>query len=203
MDRFGRVSLKNIDQAVEEATPSNTIRTKRSIFKQFEIFCKEKNYELLQTTSQEQIALILKDWAYNMKKTDGSEYKETCVKTMWNITAKMLQEKFYNDFGITIDPFNEIIFKQARDARNAKRRELQAYPSKRKCSAAALSEKELNEMIEIWNENNPIGLQRKFFHLASYELAWRGGEGAKCLIHHFKEETNNDGAKTGSYIYVL
>lgn len=34
-------------------------------------------------------------------------HKEDVVKTMWNVTAKLVQEKYLEDFGITIDPFND------------------------------------------------------------------------------------------------
>ncbi|KAJ3648545.1 hypothetical protein Zmor_020340 [Zophobas morio] len=53
----------------------------------------------------------------------------------------------------------------------------------------------------LYLEENPDGLQKKFFFLASYELAWRGGEATNCLIKHFKYETDNNGKRTGRIEY--
>ena len=49
-----------------------------------------------------------------------------------------------------------------------------------------------SEIAKIYDENTPDGLQRKFYQVAAFELAWRG-EVAGCLVEHFKEETQNDG----------
>lgn len=132
-----------------------------------------------------------------MKKVNGTDYKESVVKTMWNSTAKILQDKFYNEFERRIDPFKDAVFKAARSARNAKRRLLQAQPEKRMESACALEFNELEAMRQICDEDCPDGLQKKFFIVASVELAWRGGEGCNALIHHFKFELQNDGSETG------
>lgn len=35
----------------------------------------------------------------------------------------------------------------------------------------------------------------------AFELAWRGGEGSKCLVSYFKEEQNNAGEVTGRVVY--
>lgn len=56
-------------------------------------------------------------------------------------------------------------------------------------------------MMNLWDENTPNGLQKKFFHIAAFELAWRGGEAAQCKIHYFKTEKNNDGTSTGRLEY--
>ena len=68
---------------------------------------------------------------------------------MWNITAKLVQEKFHNEYNINFDPFTGIRFKKA------KRKELQAIPSKRKQSASALNHEKLIGTAKIWNEETP------------------------------------------------
>jgi hypothetical protein len=201
MSRFGEESFETIDAIVENTIPSNTKRSKRSVWEQFLSFCREKNYYFDASTSLNQLASILKDWAFNMKRQDGTDYKESVVKVMWNSTAKQLQEKFFLEFGIKFDAFSDIEFASARAARDAKRRTLQADPSKRKRSSAALSNQELVSMAATWDENTPIGLQRKFFHIAGYELAWRGGEASNCCVHHFIEEFDNKGVATGRFEY--
>jgi hypothetical protein len=55
--------------------------------------------------------------------------------------------------------------------------------------------------LKFSNEDGPEGLQKKFFLIASYELAWRGGEGAQCQTYFFKEEINNEGLPTGRVEY--
>ncbi|KAJ3622485.1 hypothetical protein MTP99_002992 [Tenebrio molitor] len=68
-----------------------------------------------------------------------------------------------------------MLYSKHREARDATRRKLQALPEKRTSSAAALSEKEYKKIVQVFDEESPEGLQKKFFLIASYELAWRGG----------------------------
>lgn len=58
----------------------------------------------------EKITFILKDWAI---KKGNPFYKQSEVKTMWNLTANLFQEK-YCDFHIPIDPFDDVKFESAR-----------------------------------------------------------------------------------------
>lgn len=199
--RFGDISNNEIAINVENCIPKNTANSKSSIWAQFELFTEERKYQLLQTTPVEELANILEDYGFNMKRLNGEDYKESVIKTMWNVTAKMLQEKYYNDFGMKIEPFTDIRFKKARDARDAKRRILQEQPNKRKVSSTALTKDEIFSMARFWNEEEPEGLQKRFYHIAAFELAWRGGEAAKCMTYYFKEELNNDGTTTGRIEY--
>lgn len=199
--RFGQSSADSIQTAVEQTTPINTKKSKNTIWKQFSEFCLERNYELTASTELKQIATILEDWAYNMRKKNGENYKESVVKTLWNGTAKLIQEKYFKDYNRKMDPFTDIEFKTARDARNCKRRELQFILEKRKSSAAALKKEEIEQMIAAWDENTPNGLQRKFYHTASYELAWRGGEASKALVQYFREEIDHYGNQSGRIEY--
>src|SRR5699024_8617112 len=139
MNRFGEKPLKEIENAITDAIPKNTVKTRASIWAQFNEFCEARKYKLLAETSAEQIANILQDWGFNIKRKNGDDYKESCVKTIWNPTAKMIQEKYFNEYGRVIDPFADIIFKSARQARVAKRKGLQERPEKRKVSSQALS----------------------------------------------------------------
>ena len=59
----------------------------------------------------------------------------------------------------------------------------------------------MTQIIQSWDENTPNGLQRKLYHIIAVELAWRGGEACRCLIHYFKEEINNKGTSTGRLEY--
>ncbi|KAK9739015.1 hypothetical protein QE152_g9378 [Popillia japonica] len=93
-----RQSIVNIDQIVKQAEPANTKKSKASIWRQFCEFCDAKNYSIEQNVREEELADILKDWAFNVRKVNGEEYKEGVVKTMWNVTAKLLQEKFNNEY---------------------------------------------------------------------------------------------------------
>ncbi|KAJ8977541.1 hypothetical protein NQ317_011232 [Molorchus minor] len=120
-------------------------------------FCTEREYTLSAETSEAQLANIMKDYAYNMKKMDGEDYKEGTIKTMWNQTAKSLQEKYLNDFDIKINPFSDAAFKTARGARDAKRKALQSIPEKRRASAAALEEKDWDAMTTFKAEQRNDG----------------------------------------------
>lgn len=99
-------------------------------------------------------------WAFNMRKIDGTEYKESALKIIWNLTAKLLQEKYFVEYKRSIDPFKEICFQSARKARDTKRKALQAIPEQRKRSSVALTLDEVNKMVTTWDENTPVGLQR-------------------------------------------
>lgn len=199
--RFGDKSVADIDAQIKNDIPANTKKSRDSVWNQFSKFLDEKNYKLDRTTPLSEINTILKSWAANMKKQDGSSYKEGVLKHMWNVTAKMVQEMFFNKWNIQFNPFTDLVFKTARDTRDTMRKTLQALPEKRKRSAASLTEKEFSTLTMKFNEETPDGLQRKFFMLASYELAWRGGEGARCLTHFFNEELDNTGTPTGRIEY--
>jgi integrase len=199
--RFGEDSLCEIDQHIDELTPINTKKSKAYTWKQFECFCAEKGYALEPETSVAKLASIMKDFAFNMKKKDGQEYKEGVIKTIWNSVAKILQQKYKEECNVLFDPFRDVIFSNARSARDAKRKQLQLNPEKRKTSSSSLTREELEKIISLWDEETPEGLQRKFYHIASYELAWRGGEAVNCLIDHFTDEINNTGKTTGRIIY--
>lgn len=201
MSRFGSETDQTIDEAIGKTVPINTVNSKKCVWKQFLTFCYERKFEINSAVTAEQLGSILKDWSFNMKRKNGEDYKESVIKVMWNSTAKQLQEFCYNNFGMKFNPFSDIEFKSARDARDAKRRILQVDPSKRKSSSAALTTEELSKVLTVWNEDNPIGLQRKFFHVAGYELAWRGGEASTCCVHHFCQEIDNAGIPTGRIQY--
>ncbi|XP_023310426.1 uncharacterized protein LOC111691585 [Anoplophora glabripennis] len=190
-----------IKKEIQHLMPDNTKKSKISIWKQFLEFCNEKSYNIQEKLPVEELASILEDYSFNMRKKNSEEYKESVVKVMWNSTAKQLQEMYYEEFKVKFDPFSDITFKNARAARDAKRRKLQKDPTKRKLSALALSDAEYMKIVELWDEDCPEGLQRKFFHIASHELAWRGGEGAVANIEYFVEETDNFGKFTGRIEY--
>lgn len=108
-----------------------------------------------------------------------------------NVSCKFLQEKYYNDCHIMIDPFNSIVF-IFKPARDAIRKKLQAAPCKPKSSSALLNLSEVNKIILLWDENTPM---RKFHHIAAVELAWRCG--GICLSGGFFQiEKNNNESQT-------
>ncbi|KAJ3662270.1 hypothetical protein Zmor_006625 [Zophobas morio] len=200
-DRFGISSVHEIDKNIANLVPLNTQKSMSSAWKQFESSCSERKYCLNGDTTIEELSRIMKDFGFNMKKLNGEDYKEEVVKTMWNTVAKLLQKKYYEEYRVSFDPFKDVIFSGARKPRDAKRKELQRDSDKRKRSAASSTLEEHEKIVGLWDEETPDGLQRKFYHMAACELAWRGGEAAKCLVMYFKEERNNIGELTGRIIY--
>ena len=95
MSRFGESSSGEIEKAINNNVPRNTVNSTTSIWRQFTLFCVGKKIKLVEETSTE--AAILCDWAFNMKKSNGEDYKESAVKTIWNTSAKMLQEKYFKN----------------------------------------------------------------------------------------------------------
>ncbi|KAJ9579511.1 hypothetical protein L9F63_004830 [Diploptera punctata] len=199
--RFGCASNEDIDEIIQQSTPQNTQSNRKCIWSQFERFCQQRNYVLTSQTPTKDIANILKDWGVNMRKINGEEYKEYTLKTMWNVTAKMIQEKYYTEYQRDFNPFFDQEFNDARQARDAKRKILRNIPEKRKASAVALKSDEYETMINNCHEKTPEGLQKKFYLIASLELAWRGEEAVKCLIHYFQEELDHNGKPTGRIAY--
>lgn len=90
-------------------------------------------------------------------------------------------------------PFFDVEFAGARAARDAKRLRLQKLQTKRKSNAAALTNDEYTQIVLIWEESEPVGLRRKFFHIISRELAWRGGEGVTAKVDNFIKELGYEG----------
>ncbi|KAJ3666470.1 hypothetical protein Zmor_001911 [Zophobas morio] len=152
-------------------------------------------------TSNDELGNILKDWAFTMKRKDGSDYKEGVVKCIWNVSAKLLQEQYFKNHNRKIDRFKDLAFEGARKARSTKRKQLQLIPEKRKASSAALTRDEILKIIQNFDENTPDGLQKKFYQNAAVELAWRGNEAASCVVNFFKKELNNYGLPTGRLEY--
>lgn len=68
---------------------------------------------------------------------------------------------------------------------------VQKKPKKRATSAGAFNYVEFLQMVKIWEENTPEGLQKKFFHIVSYELDWRGGKAVNYLLEFFTEDRSN------------
>lgn len=132
MARFGNVSLSDINEIAENSTPVNTIKSRKSIWQQFQQFCNQKGYSLMEERCTNNVLNdALKDWAFNMKKANGEDYKESVIKVMWNNTAKQLQDIYFSKFGTKIDPFKDIEFASSRKARDSMRRKLKScYLSK-------------------------------------------------------------------------
>ncbi|KAJ9587251.1 hypothetical protein L9F63_019230 [Diploptera punctata] len=199
--RFGCASNEDIDEIIKQSKPHNTRSNRKYIWNQFEKFCQLRNYVLTAETPTKDIANTLKDWSINMRKINGEEYKEYSLKTMWNVMAKMIQEKYFIEHQRDFNPFVDQEFNDARQARNAKRKILQNMLEKRKVSAVALKSDEYEKMINNCQEKTPEGLQIKFYLNASLELARRGGEAVKCLIHYFQEGLDHNGKPTGRIAY--
>jgi hypothetical protein len=71
--RFENVSIDdNIRLASSLSVPQNTIKTQSRVWKQFSVFFKERNYELMAITSVNRLLDIVQNRRFNMKKT----YKE-------------------------------------------------------------------------------------------------------------------------------
>ena len=62
------------------------------MWNQFLEFCAERNYKIDGSVSDEEIASILQDWGYNMRRKNGENYKQTVVKMIWNVAATMIKE---------------------------------------------------------------------------------------------------------------
>ena len=68
-------------------------------------------------------------------------------------------------------------------------------PEKRKykISSSAFTLDEHKKKTKFWDENTPEGLQKKFYVIASKELAWRDNEAVYAMIYHIQIEKSNKG----------
>lgn len=80
MLRFGEETTELIRKEVENLTPSNTKKSKATVWNQFLEFCKEKLYRIEEEKSVAELVAILEDWGFNMKRQNLEDYKESVVK---------------------------------------------------------------------------------------------------------------------------
>lgn len=144
----------------------------------FLAFCCEREYKLNEYRSLEKLSLILKDCVVNIRK-NGTKFKEATVKTMRNSSCKLLQEKYYKNYNI-IDSFDNIVLKLARDASDAMRKNVDAFPCKHKSSSDSLNLSEVNKTILIWMKILLTVLCVNFAIL--FLLNNRGGEEKQLLV---------------------
>ena len=187
--------LGNAVNPKTKASHESTWRTWERFLHDRELTCD------LKTVGDAELCELLKRFALNIKKQNGDEYKELTLKVIFNTLAKLLQDKVWELQGRKISVFEDPNFKLARTARGAKRKELQNDPTKRRESAQPFSAEEARETTEIYSDDNPDGLNRKFFQFAAKILAWRGNEGANCRVEFFKFVESNKGKNTGRIEY--
>lgn len=84
------------------------------------------------------------------------EDMEKCCQSVVEFYYKKMQSQIWSLFGRGIARLL------------AKRRQLQKGPSKRQGSASALSITEFKEIVELWDEDVPEGLQENFNDISSY-----------------------------------
>lgn len=107
----------------------------------FMMFCVECYYKPDTNNSNEKLASILRHWAFNMRKIDGSYYKQSVIQTIETLLQNqckkniLVSEKY-------CDPSKDIIFKEARTVRDNKRKLLQVVFEKRKISSVAMTSDE-------------------------------------------------------------
>ena len=94
MNRFGKNSKQEIEQASSSNKRANTVKTEKYVVRQFEQFWAERSSVLNNDKNDENICKIFEDWAFNIRKLDGTDYKEAVVKTVWNLTAKHIQLEY-------------------------------------------------------------------------------------------------------------
>ncbi|KAJ4450341.1 hypothetical protein ANN_01761 [Periplaneta americana] len=78
-----------------------------------------------------------KHWLVNMREPNREDYKEYSVETMQNVTAKMIQDKYYIEHNHEFNEFSDIAFKSVRDVRNNLLKENNKYHKNRGRNQAA------------------------------------------------------------------
>ena len=82
---------------------------------------------------------------FNTKKPNGEDYKEYVIKTMWNSTTKMLEEKYFSE-----DGFSDMMFKgRKRCMKCQKERVNNGNQKKRKRGSSALNKDNSIKMAKL------------------------------------------------------
>jgi hypothetical protein len=194
-----------INELIATRDPPNTVNTKRSHWKVFSRFLAQEKPPLvldLKTATDQTLNLFLKRFVFNVRKLDGENFKDESLKAIFNSVAAQLNDKIFECQNRKINIFEDAAFKEARDGKTVKRRDLQKDPLKRKVSASALTAGEAEAMINCWGIDTPEGLNRTIFHLGGFVLANRGNDQASWFLEDFEKELDNKGKETGCFIII-
>lgn len=74
-----------------------------------------------------ELAIIFLNWAFKIGMRTDKEYNEHTVKVRWNVTAILIMEKYFSEYGIKINPFEQINLKLPEMKENFTRLERQKY----------------------------------------------------------------------------
>ncbi|KAJ3647692.1 hypothetical protein Zmor_019556 [Zophobas morio] len=107
-----------IRNAVKESQCRNTARTQDSIWKQFTEFCEIGKFPLNKAVGMNEVASILEDYAFNANRKDGCEYEEATLKTIWNTTARVVQQLYFKKVNIAMNPFMDIDLRYQKNVKN-------------------------------------------------------------------------------------
>lgn len=123
--RFGSADSQEIDSAIETLVPEGTKRAKEHLDRVFQRFLLAKNIQYdLSTMTDEVICSLLKNFAFNVQKKDGNDYKDKVLKGMWNGLAKKITEDIWKSqqrrISMADDPHEKP--KRQRDANSKKTR---------------------------------------------------------------------------------
>lgn len=203
-NRFGTRSADEIESfKAEFGENANTTAGIRRVKGMFLDFCVEKEIKYDPATiTDEELNQLLENFIVNVRKRDGTEYKELVIKVIFNsLASNVLMKDIKAAQKRDISIFKDDAFAGSRKAKKAKRRQLQHDPQKRTVNAAAISQEDKLKMLALYSDENPSDLNRRYYQYASFIFQWRGNEGANSLIHHYKEEKNLRGELTGRIEY--
>ena len=86
--RQGTVNERENGNIIESSVPKDTVVNKQSHWRQFSEFCGAKNCKIDVTMTIPESAMIFLDYVLNVRRRDGTHYKECIIKTLWNERAK-------------------------------------------------------------------------------------------------------------------
>jgi hypothetical protein len=202
--RFGTRSAEEVNSFVKEFGENpNTQRGIEQVQRLFQDFCKEKSIDYEPSTiTDDEINSLLQNFIVNVRRKDGTDYKERVIKGLFNsLASNIIMKDVKRDQNRVISIFTDPSFEGARKARSAKRKELQKDPTRRTVNAAAIPQDDKMKMMQLYTDDTPDGLNRRYYQYASFIFQWRGGEGANSSIYHYKEEKDLRGVPTGRIEY--
>lgn len=115
---------------------------------------------------------------------------------------KLFQVEFNSNFKkcVLLKSIFDVEFERARAARD-ENDNVYRKTRQKKSSAAALTSDEYTQIVQIQDENVPLGLQRNVFHLISREQAQRSGERVTAKVDNFIKNLDHERNFAGRYEY--
>ena len=196
MSRFASVSSDEIDNIIQNKDAENTRKQMEVFFSTLKDYMRQKNiYCSFETAPKEEIDNILAKFWVEVRRTDGEMYKVTSFKSM----RAAIQRKLKKIRGDNFDIINDSAFGRSNSVFNAQKATMKKQGLGKVEHHQPISEEDMHRLYssEVFDVEQPIGLQRKVFFELLLHLCRRGQENLRELTpKDFRIVKNKDGTES-------